>query len=340
MEKNLQGIHPDLMWEFGPAVKMDGHRLVITPESHKELRPLTETILERAPKIKNWEFYPHRLAEDLEMAQQTVEARTGGSLEDVVVEVRLGEHHCIDLCFRSPRTEGEDDQQAAHDAFVAAETLLGEEALDKWIGAIEVGPLPKSARKTTAGRVTLDRLKDTVDALIGSIHDRLTKKPCRVWAKDTEWTLVKLQPMKAEDYPGRLDLFVFGTVNVELFKAMHTPAPFYSERFSNCNEAFAYVKIDGLDGLGGSKFTDRAEIEDAVDAELAKEKLGIHVGGGTGLRYSYIDLALTDLTRGVETVRQVLREGNVPRRSWILFFDADLCGEWVGVHDDTPTPPT
>src|SRR5689334_10037199 len=61
MEETLQAIHPSLMWEFGPAVRTKGHRLVITPETERWLRPLVRTILHRAPKIEGWEFYPYRL---------------------------------------------------------------------------------------------------------------------------------------------------------------------------------------------------------------------------------------------------------------------------------------
>jgi len=32
------------MWEFGPAVNKEGHRLVITPESAHHLRPLVNRI--------------------------------------------------------------------------------------------------------------------------------------------------------------------------------------------------------------------------------------------------------------------------------------------------------
>src|SRR5262249_26132051 len=32
MARHLQAVDPDLMWEYGPAVRGDGHRLVITPE--------------------------------------------------------------------------------------------------------------------------------------------------------------------------------------------------------------------------------------------------------------------------------------------------------------------
>jgi hypothetical protein len=29
----------------------------------------------------------------------------------------------------------------------------------------------------------------------------------------------------------------------------------------------------------------------------------------------------------------------VPERSWVLFFDANLGAEWVGVYPETPEPP-
>lgn len=51
MTDHLQAIHPDLMWEFGPAVHGEGHRLVITPEFRHFLLPLITTILDRAPQL-------------------------------------------------------------------------------------------------------------------------------------------------------------------------------------------------------------------------------------------------------------------------------------------------
>jgi hypothetical protein len=67
--------------------------------------------------------------------------------------------------------------------------------------------------------------------------------------------------------------------------------------------------------------------------------LGVVIGGGTGIRHSYVDLALTDVERGVAATRAALRKGGLPKRSWILFFDDALAAEWIGIHDDTPPPP-
>jgi hypothetical protein len=67
--------------------------------------------------------------------------------------------------------------------------------------------------------------------------------------------------------------------------------------------------------------------------------VGCVTGGGTGLRYSYVDLALVDLKAGLALAREVLQDGRAPLRSWFLFFDAELQVEWLGVYDDTPAPP-
>jgi len=63
------------------------------------------------------------------------------------------------------------------------------------------------------------------------------------------------------------------------------------------------------------------------------------VGGGTGLRYSYVDLALTDATKGIQQLVRVIRDGKITKRTWILFFDAIYEYEWVGIWNDTPPPP-
>lgn len=347
MERHLQAIDPRLMWEFGPAVKGDGHRLVITPESEYHLRPLVQAILDRAPKLDGWEFYPYRLAEDVEQARATVQGRTGRDIADFEARITVGDLRRLDLTFMAPSISGSDDASALNAAFVAAESLLGEEVLDHWIGAIEVAPKPRSGGlkgllgkgpKALPGVVPLDRLRDTAEALIGSLIDQLPPNPHYERIEDAEWTLWEMEPAQADDYPGQQDLIVGMSINPEQWVAVRSDRYFASSRFSRCGELFCYVKIDGSEGLGEDGFADRAEIEDALDEVLVPAKLGCHIGGGTGLKYSYIDLALTDPVRGIEAIRDRLRSGRIPLRTWIRFFDDDLASEWVGVYEETPAP--
>src|SRR4051812_41334253 len=127
MGENLEAIHPDLKWEFGPGLK-SGQRLVITPEFDHQLRPLVDVILQRAPEISCWEFYPYRIPESLEDALKTVAGRVGGDIAGSHFSAALGERSKIDLKFH-PADASLGKKQLLNQAFVAAETLLGEEVL-------------------------------------------------------------------------------------------------------------------------------------------------------------------------------------------------------------------
>lgn len=340
MARTLQGVDDRLCWEFGPALK-EGHRLVITPESDHALRPMVEVILERAPRLKGWEFYGHRLPESLAEVEVSVSARTGGSLTDVVVEVKPGKHHLIDLVFFSPACRPGDDRQASNDAFVAVECLLGEEILDSWIGIIEAKPLQEVAGRKT---VSPNRLKEAVDLLIQEVKDRLPEDPWFVLtASDAvplrQGTIYRLKPEEAPEYPLRKDLLIARTVYPEMWEAAHQSGLFDSGRFSKCGETFCYLTLDGSKGIEQEKFPDRASIEDALDAALKPAEVGGVLGGGTGLKYSYIDLALTGVDSAIPILRKVLQGGSVPRRSWLLFFDSDFQDEWAGAWSDSPPPP-
>jgi hypothetical protein len=264
MERHLQAISADLMWEFGQAVRGDGHRLVITPEAEKHLRPLVQTLLERAPSLTGWEFYAYRLPEDLEMAHQMVTVRAGGDLSGTLATAMIAQHNRIDLCYYSHTTRNTHDKQALHNAFVATETLLGEELLDKWVGSISVDHLRRSSGiakllnrggQAIRGLIPLERLRPTVSALVASIQDQLPDKPLYVLqpdidAPDSQTThfLMELEPTPADEYPGHQDLFVAVTANANLWRAMREDALFYSERYSRHGETFCYLKLDGKQG--------------------------------------------------------------------------------------------
>lgn len=338
MADHLEAIHPDLKWEFGPAINVDGQRLVITPEADHHLRPLTQVILSRAPKLPDWEFYGYRLPEPLDMVRVNVDGRTGGDLTGTRAIAMIGEGNAVDIAFLSESCTGPDDRQALNDAFVACEGLLGEQVLNEWVGVIEVYPAQKVRNASSA--IPLENLRPTVDAVIGAIVDQLPARPPRpVTDEGHGWTSLELQPEEADDYPQRFDLLAASTGLPEVWKAAHSGRAFYSQRFSRCGETFCYLKIDGRDGRPVSS-RDRSAIEQAVDAALAEANLGSVTGGGTGLRYAYVDLALTDVRAAIPLLRETLRPFDVPQRTWLQFFDATLADEWVGMIDDRTPPPT
>jgi hypothetical protein len=134
-------------------------------------------------------------------------------------------------------------------------------------------------------------------------------------------------------------MLVAKTLDFGLWRAQHGKRPFHSRRFSRSGEIMATLKIDGADGLPAGGLADKAAVEDAIGAALEPRGLGGQIGGGTGLRYSYVDLALTDVMAATDALFPVLRAGKLPRRTWLQFFDAELAEEWIPLWDDAPPPP-
>jgi hypothetical protein len=345
MVRQLGAVHPELMWEFGRSIQAKGTRLVITPESSHHLRPLVHDLLERAPTIKNWEFYGHRLIEDLESARQTVEDRVARDISDFKFRASIGDGNNVDLTFSAPSITSQGDRRAFEAAFIATESLLGEECLNDWVGILEVVPWPglptiDQLAKKQAGRfLSLDHLKSTVDSLIAHIQEQLSRTPYFELDDESPWNMWELKPDEQDDYGEQEDLFVGLSANPLQWIAGRSRQRFCSKRFSGCGETFCYVKVDRYQGWSEDGFADKSEIEDALNEVLVPAKLGSHMGGGTGLRYLYVDLALTDVDKALDVIRARLQAGKAPIRTWIQFYDSDWKAEWVGVYDDTPPPP-
>jgi len=336
MQDTLQDIHPGLMWEYGRALRGPGHRLVITPESQRYLRPMVRTVLERAPKLEGWEFYPYRPAETADDTIETVKARVGVDISGALIDSAVVPGRKVDLAFAFPGHRFK-DETAMQAAFVATETLMGEQMLDTWIG--QIGLLDE---ESSEGRrpLLLDRAQATVAALIrGSIDQLPTTKSADI-SVDEGWATVKLDPPEeAEDYPARSDLYVAATHDVELFQAMHSGQPFSSACHSKLHEMFCYLKIDAAEVESSDRVPFRAGFEDALNPLLVEAGVGGCIGGGTGLRYAYIDLALTDIKGAAPIIRKTLSQQQAPLRSWLLFHDDDYLAEWVGIYGQTPEPP-
>ena len=314
-----------------------GHRLVITPETRRELRPLVREILRRAPQLEGWEFYGYRLAEDIDQAAATVEGRVGGEIGSLKVLVQLGDFNRVDLRFLGFPPEA-DEQQNNSVAFVASETLLGEEVLDRWIGVIDVEPRPVGDDERP---FAVADLQAKVAQLIDQIQETLPERP---WHEidienDVPWNTMEIESEECDGCIRQEDLLVAISPLPGIVQNALSGATFDSARFSRCGETFCYLKIDGSEGLDGSVFSDRGDIEDAINAVLRPAKLGSSIGGGTGRRYSYVELALVDIDRAWQEMRLVLQEGHLTPRTWLLFHDDERRFDWQGLYDDSPAPP-
>lgn len=342
MQDHLQAIDPNLMWEFGPGLQQSGRRLVITPETQRQLRPLINVILSRAPSCEGWEFYGQRPAERLEDVVESVRALCGGDVSQSMVHARHDGHRRISISYYCPECPNHSDlasEPVQMAAFVATESSLGEALLDRWIGTIDVHPLDDQPRREGSRTIPFARMSPTVEAIVGSLLDQLPPEPCYRTVAGARWSSYELHPQDAADYPARADLAVAISARPDIFEALHGGSPFYSDVHSRCGETFCYLKIDGQNEPMSVRSQLRSQIEEAVDQALVPRELGCVIGGGTGLRYSYVDLAVTDVRRAWQALRPLGERGLFAPRSWLLFCDAELAEEWLPLTANSPPPP-
>ena len=187
----------------------------------------------------------------------------------------------------------------------------------------------------------LERAADTVSAVARSMLDQLPAEPMfRIDKNAAKWSNYKLQPDRdAEDFPERSDLIVGSSCYVELIEAVMSGRLFDSRCFSRHKEYFCYLKIDASEVDSHERVDHRAGLEDPLDEALQRAGLGGSIGGGSGIRYSYVDLSLGNVMQALPIVRQVLAQQRAPLRTWLLFFDTQLSEEWLGVYPNTPPPP-
>ena len=313
-----------IFFEFGPG-RSGGHSLVLTADGTRHLRPLVAEIVRRAPKLPGWEFLSARPPVGIEEAFATAQARSGIDLTGLTAAAAAGEYGRIDVSFFAKKV----DRSVERAAFGAALTLLGEEIVDAWIGVVDT--------KTGKSRPLADLLGE-VSGLIEQRRNALPPAPWHQHAAKATWSLLNLKPQPAADWARQDDLFVGKTADLDFFKNTRSGTSFDSARYSRHGDIFCYLKTDGSVELDPTGFADKAEIEEALDAALVPDKLGINIGGGTGKRYSYVDLAITDLRRAIPALREAMQRGKLPRRSWILFWDDAYQQEWVGIWPDSPPP--
>jgi hypothetical protein len=347
---HLKAIDESLFWEYGPALRTKGHRLVITPEGEQHLLPMLRMLLRRAPKLDGWEFYSGRLPESAKVALPVAEQISRFKASDLRAQVSLGKFRRVDLLFHISNAK-QDADGARNYAFRATEQLLGEEVLNRWLGVVDLAPPPnllERFKKRTLGLVDPDRLKPTVEALLAASRDQLPQTPARIAAQrenpdDVMWSSFELKPLRRADYPETQDLFCAATPERELCEAALSDPLFYSGRFTRSGETFSYLKIDHRPDEQGHQVIHsadtRVQVEQTINAILGEHRVGCTWGGGMGYNYAYFFVALTDVKRSIGALREIAKNLRLNRRSWLLFFDAELRDEWVGLGLGTPAPP-
>jgi len=138
-------IHPAIGWELSPG-RSAKHAFCISPEGDPELRPATLTWLASAPPTDaTWEFYA---------SKQAAPSLSGLKIGDATFD--LGEMRAIaswdsvrqreDVRLWHPGFPGVPEGVRIQIGFIFLDKLLGEDAVERWIGEIDMLGDPTGGR--------------------------------------------------------------------------------------------------------------------------------------------------------------------------------------------------
>jgi len=336
MQENLQSKVIDIAWEFSYDDDKKKNQLILTPEDDFYLRPLVESLINRAPQLKNWLFFSYRQPISYLDCQKTVQVKSGEPLLDLRFSGKTSPKNNIVITFYYSGINQDASLYniAVNQAFFTLEALLGEEVLDKWIGGIEVLELPEDDQQL----LPLADLKPYVDTQIVLLKNQLPDKPYYTFSEESDWVVYELEPVEEDDYPHQQDLYIARTMDVELWTNIQKGYSFYSENFSRRGEVFCYLKMDGNFVDEETFFELKTDIENELNQALLNASYGSVIGSGTGYRYQYIDLALHNFKEAVPLIQELTTKLGTPRSTWLLFFDTPLKNEWIGMFEHTPPP--
>lgn len=133
LHKNLKKVNEDLVFEFSPKHENNVREFTISAEGIKELFPIVEKLIEKAPRIENWQFnaFRQRIPGD-EFEIQYGDLRIGYSdifYKSVDDNGKLG----VELNIRNFDEKG----QTQNAIYILLDALLGEYDVTTKIGWIE-----------------------------------------------------------------------------------------------------------------------------------------------------------------------------------------------------------
>jgi hypothetical protein len=278
-------------------------------------------------------------------ALEAVRAATGVDFSRSRARAGFSRGHLIDVVLSLPGGAGSDREHTASQSLL--ESLLGQARAADWLGEVLIEPAPRGGSLRVLGAqdpsermFPVSELPTTFDRAIGGLYAGLPDRPLWSLGGELLWTMLEASAERADDYPAQDDLLLASTYLPEMLKCFLGGAPFSSSRFSRHGELFAYLKVESGSKDPRLSLSARRVLEDALDAALVSERAGRVVGSGLGIRYSYVDFALSNVDEAIAIVSAVARRVGLPRRSWILFCDTLLADEWAPVYAQTPAPPS
>lgn len=140
LDPRVARLHRDLAWEIGPGKKTP-YALTITSAGNRNLRPETDRIIISSPSIPDWEFYPARQAgimpKEVTLHDRNITVATAEWMFSPKDDLDSGK---IDLVITNDHLATSDKNSSFSVVFLVLDALLGEDAVEEWIGKITFVP--------------------------------------------------------------------------------------------------------------------------------------------------------------------------------------------------------
>ena len=332
----------ELEWGFAPGpVGGESETLVLSAGARHERRVLARAVLDNAPDLRGWDFAEARPAiGDAIAAPEEICARARvQSLALAGVEAEPGQHRRIDLVPRGNGDAGALSRQAA----LAFEVLLGEDKARDWLGRHDprkkglLGRL-KGGRGAGNGR-WCEPLRDTCWRLIASMREQVPPRPFAEQPYDRN-AFVMYQAMRLEQDPAwRNDTITGYTSYRAMAHARMAGDPLAAERFSRFGESFCGLKVARTPEFPFTETEQRTALAEGAHLMLSTREQGGVTGEAVGHAHVYVDIALTDVEGGLDTLAELLDRIELNGPAWLIFDEAGLKEYALPLTPRTPAVP-
>lgn len=308
-----------------------------------EAEPLAERIVAGAPSSLPFRVSSGRPKLPFELAVAEVKKKTGLDLTHARARAGFARGHLLDVALFVPGGKGKAEEDEAAELLV--DFLLGEQERRTFIGEVRTAPAPRGGSlrvydpRFDARTLPIVKLPATVSAAVRGLHSGLPEVPWWANRNELEYVLFELEAEPADDYSAQDDVAFASTCLPEMLHCFLRGASFSSARFSRHGETFAYLKYHTGGAALSRAVEQRDELEQGLDRALVEAECGRVIGRGIGLVYAYLELALVDVQRSAEILREHGARAGLGPKSWLLFCDSRLAEEWIGVHPEAPEPP-
>ena len=213
--------------------------LIITASGVGENRPIVETFVSRAPDFPDWivQSYKPPLVRECSKIEDN---RISGDWSDLKFSLQKCDDNVIEVSLYSNNFHGINLDEDVDNAIVLGEILLGEENLDKWIGAF--GAISLTQQSGASGEELskaefADKLHAEFESLKDSIRNTLPRVPYHELEFEQSLSTLSLEHVNDASRTSCESYLP------HIIESVMQRFIFHSCRFSNFDELFCYLKF-------------------------------------------------------------------------------------------------